>query len=350
VLSQTLQATRNPRHVLDELLRIADRAIVSFPNFGHWRVRWSLLSRGRMPETEALPMPWWSTPNIHLCTLADFLALTADLNLRVDACAAFAGTGPARAIEPDRRARELALGDLPVHAQPQRRNSHQGTYPRLGRSLRRMKKLRLMTYNVHRCVGTDRALDVERWRRSSRLKTRRRGACRNWTSPRSHQGRRPGPPSRRTSEDELSHFHPAMTVEKELYGDAILTALPERRIKAKGLPLYRRVPGLEPRGALWVEVDVGGTAGPDHQHPPGPRAAGAEAPGRRPAGRDWMGADGWVAPGVVLGDFNATPYSATYRMLRTACATPRRPAPAGNAGDRRPFPPASRSCASTTSS
>ena len=83
VLSQTLQATRNPRHVLDELLRIADRAIVSFPNFGHWRVRWSLLSRGRMPETKALPLPWWATPNIHLCTLQDFERLAADLGLRV---------------------------------------------------------------------------------------------------------------------------------------------------------------------------------------------------------------------------------------------------------------------------
>jgi methionine biosynthesis protein MetW len=102
VLSQTLQATRRPRHVLDELLRIADRAVVSFPNFGHWRVRWSLLHRGRMPETEALPLPWWSTPNIHLCTLADFLALTADLGVRIDACAAFAGSGPARQIDPTR--------------------------------------------------------------------------------------------------------------------------------------------------------------------------------------------------------------------------------------------------------
>jgi methionine biosynthesis protein MetW len=100
VLSQTLQATRQPRHVLDELLRIADRAVVSFPNFGHWRVRWSLLTRGRMPETEALPLPWWSTPNIHLCTLADFLALTEDLDVRIDACAAFAGHGPARQIDP----------------------------------------------------------------------------------------------------------------------------------------------------------------------------------------------------------------------------------------------------------
>jgi len=102
VLSQTLQATRNPRHVLDELLRIADRAIVSFPNFGHWSVRWSLVSRGRMPTTKALPTPWWATPNIHLCTLADFMALTDDLGVRVDSSAAFAGKGPARAIDPTR--------------------------------------------------------------------------------------------------------------------------------------------------------------------------------------------------------------------------------------------------------
>lgn len=100
VLSQTLQATRNPRHVLSELLRIADRAIVSFPNFGHWRVRWSLLTRGRMPETEVLPEPWWSTPNIHLCSLADFAALTEDLDLRVEHCAALGGGRRARAINP----------------------------------------------------------------------------------------------------------------------------------------------------------------------------------------------------------------------------------------------------------
>lgn len=100
VLSQTLQATRQPRHVLSELMRIADRAIVSFPNFGHWRVRWSLVSRGRMPETRALPEPWWSTANIHLCTLADFLLLTDDLDLRIDACAALSAGRPARPIDP----------------------------------------------------------------------------------------------------------------------------------------------------------------------------------------------------------------------------------------------------------
>jgi methionine biosynthesis protein MetW len=89
--------------VLSELLRIADRAIVSFPNFGHWRVRWSLMARGRMPETRALPEPWWSTPNIHLCSLADFNALTSDLDLRTEHCAALARGQPARPIDPSSR-------------------------------------------------------------------------------------------------------------------------------------------------------------------------------------------------------------------------------------------------------
>lgn len=102
ILSQTLQATRNPRHVLSELLRIADKAVVTFPNFGHWRVRLSLLIDGRMPETKALPEPWWSTPNIHLCTLADFNALCKDLDLRVESCSSLSGGRPARPIDPSR--------------------------------------------------------------------------------------------------------------------------------------------------------------------------------------------------------------------------------------------------------
>lgn len=102
LLSQTLQAVREPRHVLEELLRIAERAVVSFPNFGHWRVRWDLLRKGRMPVTRTLPTPWWETSNIHLCTLADFTDLCASLGVRVDACAAFGGGKPARGIEPTR--------------------------------------------------------------------------------------------------------------------------------------------------------------------------------------------------------------------------------------------------------
>jgi methionine biosynthesis protein MetW len=101
VLSQTLQAVREPKKVLSDLLRLADRAIVSFPNFGHWRVRAKLLTTGRMPSTEALPEPWWSTPNIHLCTLRDFTILCADLDLRIEACSALADGAPARPINPD---------------------------------------------------------------------------------------------------------------------------------------------------------------------------------------------------------------------------------------------------------
>jgi methionine biosynthesis protein MetW len=104
VLSQTLQAVRRPREVLADLLRLAERAIVSFPNFAHWRVRASLLLRGRMPETRALPTPWWASENIHLCTLKDFTVLCGELGLRIEAAAALADGRPARPIDP---AREL---------------------------------------------------------------------------------------------------------------------------------------------------------------------------------------------------------------------------------------------------
>lgn len=75
ILSQTLQATRRPRVVLEHMLRIGRRAIVSFPNFGHWRIRGQLLVRGRMPVTDNLPDAWYDTPNIHFCTIRDFVAL-----------------------------------------------------------------------------------------------------------------------------------------------------------------------------------------------------------------------------------------------------------------------------------
>jgi len=84
VLSQTLQATRNPQTVLQNMLRIGRRGIVSFPNFGHWRVRLSLLTRGRMPVTDTLTYQWFDTPNIHLCTIADFIALCAASGIVVE--------------------------------------------------------------------------------------------------------------------------------------------------------------------------------------------------------------------------------------------------------------------------
>lgn len=102
LLSQTLQTVRHPKQVLTELLRIADRAIVSIPNFAHWRVRWELLTRGRMPMTGALPRAWWETDNIHLCTLRDFTLLCDGLDLKIEACAALADGQGARAIDPHR--------------------------------------------------------------------------------------------------------------------------------------------------------------------------------------------------------------------------------------------------------
>ncbi|WP_322098876.1 methionine biosynthesis protein MetW [Fodinicurvata sediminis] len=75
VLSKTLQATRDPRAVLRQLVRIGSYAVVSFPNFGYWRIRLSLMFNGRMPDTPLLPEPWYETPNIHLCTIRDFVEL-----------------------------------------------------------------------------------------------------------------------------------------------------------------------------------------------------------------------------------------------------------------------------------
>jgi methionine biosynthesis protein MetW len=84
VLSQTLQATRQPRKVLETLVRIGRRAIVSFPNFGFWRIRLHLLVRGRMPLSHLLTYPWYETPNIHLCTIRDFVAMCDEIGVRVE--------------------------------------------------------------------------------------------------------------------------------------------------------------------------------------------------------------------------------------------------------------------------
>ena len=72
ILSQTLQAFLDPENVLNELLRIGKKAIVSIPNFGHWKVRLHLLLKGTMPVTENLPNEWYNTPNLHMCSIKDF--------------------------------------------------------------------------------------------------------------------------------------------------------------------------------------------------------------------------------------------------------------------------------------
>ena len=84
ILSQTLQAMVEPKKILSELLRVGSKAIVSFPNFGHWKIRLQLLLKGRMPITEGLPYSWYDTPNIHFFTLKDFQNLCNEMNIVIE--------------------------------------------------------------------------------------------------------------------------------------------------------------------------------------------------------------------------------------------------------------------------
>jgi methionine biosynthesis protein MetW len=101
ILSQTIQATRSPRMVFSHLLRIGQRTIVSFPNFGHWRIRLALLGEGRMPRTGALGYRWYETPNIHLCTISDFVALVRENGARIERAFALSGKGRTRPMQAD---------------------------------------------------------------------------------------------------------------------------------------------------------------------------------------------------------------------------------------------------------
>jgi methionine biosynthesis protein MetW len=93
ILSQTLQATRDPRRVLTNMLRIGKHAIVSFPNFGHWRIRLDISLHGRMPVTDTLSYQWYETPNIHFCTIRDFLDLCKDMGIGVQRSVALGQKG-----------------------------------------------------------------------------------------------------------------------------------------------------------------------------------------------------------------------------------------------------------------
>ena len=95
ILSQTLQTTERPDRVVDELLRIAPRAFVSFPNFAHWRVRLDLLWGGRMPVTRLLPVAWYETPNIHHVTVSDFRELVRVKGIKVERVWHLSGDKPA---------------------------------------------------------------------------------------------------------------------------------------------------------------------------------------------------------------------------------------------------------------
>jgi len=83
LLSQTLQAFLNPELVINELLRVGKKAIVTIPNFGYWKVRLHLLLKGTMPVTETLPDQWYDTPNLHMCTIKDFVYFVKSRNIKI---------------------------------------------------------------------------------------------------------------------------------------------------------------------------------------------------------------------------------------------------------------------------
>jgi methionine biosynthesis protein MetW len=84
ILSQTIQATNNPKNILIELIRIGKKAIISIPNFGYWKVRIGFAIHGKMPITEKLSNNWYDTPNIHLCSILDFVDLCRELNIKIE--------------------------------------------------------------------------------------------------------------------------------------------------------------------------------------------------------------------------------------------------------------------------
>ena len=83
ILNQTLQSTNNPEFVMEEMLRVGEKCIVSFPNFAYWRVRFSFFLKGNMPKSKVLPFEWYNTPNIHLLTIKDFFEFAKKHNIKI---------------------------------------------------------------------------------------------------------------------------------------------------------------------------------------------------------------------------------------------------------------------------
>lgn len=84
ILNQTLQSTKNPEAIIYEMLRVAKKGVVSFPNFAHWRVRFYLFFKGKMPKSKQLPYEWYDTPNIHLLTIGDFFEFCKKRNIKIE--------------------------------------------------------------------------------------------------------------------------------------------------------------------------------------------------------------------------------------------------------------------------
>jgi endonuclease/exonuclease/phosphatase family metal-dependent hydrolase len=183
---------------------------------------------------------------------------------------------------------------------------------------------RIVTYNVHRCVGNDRRLDVGRVAAVLAqldpdivaLQELDVGRRRTGGVDQAHEI------ARRL--DMACHFHAALQVEEERYGDAILTGLPERLVKTGPLPGHPRMRGLEPRGAVWVEVEIAGRPLQVLNTHLGlvPREQQVQA--THLAGPQWLEHQDCAWPAILLGDFNATASSVVYRTLTARLQPARR--------------------------
>ncbi|WP_396592842.1 endonuclease/exonuclease/phosphatase family protein [Brevundimonas sp. R86498] len=175
--------------------------------------------------------------------------------------------------------------------------------------------MRLVTYNVHRCVGMDKQLDVARIIGVLADLEPDIVCLQELDVGRARTG---GVDQARVIAKGLSmsvRFHPAMMVEAEEYGDAILTRYPERLIRAGALPTIRGIPGLEPRGAIWVRLDAEGTELNVLTTHLGlvPREQRLQAAAL--AGDDWLGHPDCAGPTLLAGDFNATSITRPYQTL-----------------------------------
>lgn len=181
---------------------------------------------------------------------------------------------------------------------------------------------RILTYNVHRCVGVDRKLDVGRVAAVIAAQSPDIVALQELDVGRARTGRVDQAHQLAQRLGMAFHFNAALKVEEELYGDAILTALPERLVRAGPIPTHPRFTRLESRGALWVAVEAGGTWLQVINTHLGllPREQRAQAAAL--AGPDWLASA--PRPLILLGDFNAPPSSAAYRAFAAHLTEARR--------------------------
>lgn len=180
--------------------------------------------------------------------------------------------------------------------------------------------MRLVTYNVHRCVGVDKRLDVDRIAGVIGELEPDIVCLQELDVNRVRTG---GVDQAGVIAERLEmavRFHPAMTVETEEYGDAILTPHPERLVRVGALPTVRGVPGLEPRGALWVRIEIGGVSLNVLTTHLGlvPREQRLQAAAL--AGKDWLGHPDCTGPTLLAGDFNATSITRPYQTLTRTLA------------------------------